>query len=250
LKSQSVLEKFPTFISLLSVSVLVLSIVYDFGFLITLGTSFSEVPTTIADHLRSSLTWVPAVIIMFFGAYILELLNSRIEQGKTEEELIQESPTPKFTAWFRDSPKYPIIGFSLFVPVSVFFELDLPLQAWLFSILIIWFLLHSFFFHHPRIYNQTTKEVYLITRWLPAIFWFVACSGAIAANKVKTGNSTDFTFKLEKTEVNAALVRSYDKFYLLWDKTGEQVKFLSTGKVVSFAPTQEKKPNKALKQDK
>jgi hypothetical protein len=250
LKNQSVLEKSPIFISLLSVSVLVLSIVYDFGFLITLGTNFSEVPTTIADHLRSSLTWVPVVIIFFFGAYILELLNRRIEQGKTEEELIQESPTPKFTAWFRDSPKYPIIGFSLFVPASAFFGVDLPLQAWLFSILIIWFLLHNFFFHHPRIYNKTSKEVYLITRWLPAIFWFVVCSGAIAANKVKTGNSTDFTFKLEKTEVKAVLVRSYDKFYLLWDNTGKQVKFLSTAKVVSFASTQEKKPNKQINQDK
>jgi hypothetical protein len=239
----------PLLISILSVSVLVLSIVYDFGFLLILGTNFSEVPTTISDHLRSSLIWIPPVMIMVFFVYVLELFTRRIEQGKTEEELILESPAPKFMAWFRDSPKYPIIGFSLFVPISIYFDIELPLEAWLYSILIIWFILHNFFFHHPRIYSQTSREMYLCTRYLPAIFWFVMFSGVISGNKIREGSDNEFTFKLEKQVITANLIRTYEKYYLLWDNTEKKVKFLSSGKVISFQPSQKTKSNKKINKD-
>jgi hypothetical protein len=68
--------------------------------------------------------------------------------------------------------------------------------------------------------------------------------GAIAGNKVKTGSSKEYLFKLEKTEVRSSLVRSYDKFYLLWNEADEKVEFLNTGKVVSFAPTHKKESEK------
>jgi hypothetical protein len=244
LESQFSLDKAPILVSVLSLSVLVLSVVYDFGFLFMLGTNFYEVPTNITDHVRSSLTWLPMTIILFFAAYILELLNRRIEGGKTEEELIQESPSPKFTAWFRESPKYGFIAFAFFIPLSAYFGVDYPIQAWMFSFLFIWLLIHNFLFHHRRIYSKTTKDIYLLTRWLPALLWFVLCLGAIAGNKVKTGSSKEYLFKLEKTEVRSSLVRSYDKFYLLWNEADEKVEFLNTGKVVSFAPTHKKESEK------
>ena len=38
---------------------LLISVVYDYAFLAALGLQFTEVPTTIADHLRSAIIWAP-----------------------------------------------------------------------------------------------------------------------------------------------------------------------------------------------
>ena len=82
------LEKLPALISVFAAFILGLSVVYDYGFFYILGTGFSEMPTTISDHLRSSLTWIPETIIVILAVVAIEMFNRRIEQGKTEEEII------------------------------------------------------------------------------------------------------------------------------------------------------------------
>jgi hypothetical protein len=41
---------------------LVLSVLYDYCFLSAMGLSLAEVPTTVADHVRSAIIWAPAVL--------------------------------------------------------------------------------------------------------------------------------------------------------------------------------------------
>lgn len=154
------LDKLPTLISVFAAFIVSLSVVYDYGFFYILGTSFSEMPTTLSDHLRSSLTWIPSTTILLFVVVVFEMLTRRIEQGMTEEEIIQSSPTPKFTAWFRDSPKYPAIVLALLLPLTLWLNPDLSkqLQLWQFSLIIIWFFVHPFLFGHERIIQRTSKE--------------------------------------------------------------------------------------------
>jgi len=241
------LEKAPALIAFFSAGVLAISITYDFGYLTYLGLSFSETPTTLADHIRSSLVWIPSTIIMIFGMLALELLNRRIEQGMTEEELIKTSPTPKLTAWFRDSPKYPIMAFALFIPVSPFIGIDLPLQAWMFGLVVLWTMLHNFFFNHERILHRTTKLFYLASRWVPAVIIFVSFLGAIAAEKVPDGKR--YVFEMGENKKTVVLARSYDKYYLVWNTEAQAVEFLSASSVTAFYPLSEPKANKSSKSD-
>ena len=104
------LEKLPALISVFAAFILGLSVVYDYGFFYILGTGFSEMPTTISDHLRSSLTWIPETIIVILAVVAIEMFNRRIEQGKTEEEIIQSSKEPKLLALWLD----PLINTILF----------------------------------------------------------------------------------------------------------------------------------------
>jgi hypothetical protein len=46
---------------------LVLSVLYDYCFLTAMGLSLAEVPTTIADHVRSAIIWAPFVLGTMLG---------------------------------------------------------------------------------------------------------------------------------------------------------------------------------------
>lgn len=232
------LEKLPTLISLIAAFILSLSVVYDYGFFYILGTSFSEMPTTLSDHLRSSLAWIPDTIFVIFVVFVFEMFNRRIEQGKTEEEIIQSSSTPKFTAWVRDSPKYPIIALALLLSLTLWLypDLSIPLWYWQFSLIIIWFLLHSFLFGHERIIQRTSKEFLFASKWLPPILIFFVFNGAIAASNIKAGSGTKYVLTLDETEIIGTLARSFDKYYLIWDTEKESIRLVNTSKVSQFYP--------------
>ena len=232
------LEKLPALISVFAALILGLSVVYDYGFFYILGTDFSEMPTTISDHLRSSLTWIPETIIVIFAVIAFEMFNRRIEQGKTEEEIIQSSPIPKFTAWFRASPKYPIIVIALSLPLTLWLnpDLSMQLQHWQFSLIIIWFVFHSFLFGHERIVQRTSKEFLLASRWLPIILIFFAFNGAIAASNIKADRGTKYVLMLDGTEIVGTLARSFDKYYLIWDKDKGSILLANASKVSQLYP--------------
>ena len=233
------LEKLPALISVFATFILSLSVVYDYAFLSILGMSFSEMPTTLSDHLRSSLAWIPETIFAIFVVAIFEMFYRRIEQGKTEEKIIQSSPIPKFMAWFRASPKYPILVLALSLPLTILWlNPDLSIQLWhgRFSLIIIWFLLHSFLVGHERIIQRTSKEFLLASRWIPPILIFFFFSGAIAASNIKAGSGTKYVLKLDETEIIGTLARSFEKYYLIWDTDKESILLVNTSKVAQLYP--------------
>jgi hypothetical protein len=100
-------------IGVLTAATFCLSVIFDWGNLEALGLSFSDVPTTIADHVRDALLWVPGTLSAALGYTLLELMSRRIERGLTEDELINQSKKPNRTAWFRRSP------YKLFVVLAI-----------------------------------------------------------------------------------------------------------------------------------
>lgn len=170
------LKTLPAWSAIISIGALSLSVTYDYAFLLSLGISFAEAPTTMADHIRSSLVWIPGVVIVGFILFVIELFNVRVEQGMTEEELIKSSPYPQATATFRASPykliKY-VVLFVFFISIlsnlllGILPEKYVPAATqladrWLELTPIIWFLLHNFFFGHERIIERTSKQFYLL----------------------------------------------------------------------------------------
>lgn len=242
LNESSYIENIPTLIAAFSALILVLSVTYDYGFLFFLGISFSEVPTSLSDHVRSSLDWVPYMFVGVFIAFILELFFRRVEKGMTEDEIINTSSTPRFTAWFRELPMYFIIAFAIFIPIAHIFKIKLPLETWMFSTIIWWFILHNFFFGHYRIIERTTKLFYFSSLWVPAAILYMVFSGAISAENVTKGNV--YTFNVQGEEYDYVLVRSYDKYFMVWNPDTDHLEFLSASSVHSFRSIPEKSTNK------
>ena len=73
----------------------VLSYCYDWGLFNALGISYSEAPSSIADHIRTGLVWLPAAILFVVGFVTMELLTVRWGRGRSEEEVNHTSVLPK-----------------------------------------------------------------------------------------------------------------------------------------------------------
>ncbi len=66
---------------------LFLSIVFDMGYFETVGLRFSDVPTTISDHVRSALLWVPQATTAAFVYVLVELMQKHFGGLFAEEGL-------------------------------------------------------------------------------------------------------------------------------------------------------------------
>lgn len=244
MSAKATFDSLPVIISTLSAGLLCLSVVYDFGYFSYLGFSFAEAPTTIADHIRSSLLWLPTTALIIFGVFVFELVNRRVEQGMTEEELIESSPTPRFTKWFRDSPKYLIIALALSVPVSRYFGIKLPLQAWQFSLIIIWFIAHNWFFSHPRILERSSTQFFLLSRWVPAVAIFVAFQGVVAAELSIGVNAKQYKIEFSSKKLEVFLLRTFDEYLLVWHPKSKRHEFIPTSSIRRFSIKTKENSNK------
>jgi hypothetical protein len=129
---------------------LVVSVFFDYSFLLALGLSFDELPSSLSEHVRSAILWAPKLLLTGLAFLMYELFLRRVEGGKTEAELIASSPTPRFTRAFRKSGDLivPISGTlgALFMP---FLSSDFSWAYLLFAVL--WGFLSLSVVHHPRL---------------------------------------------------------------------------------------------------
>lgn len=236
---KNLFDNIPLLLSTFGALALTLSIVYDFAFFTMLGTSFSEMPTSISDHIRSSLVWIPTTAIIVFILFVIELFNRRIEHWKTEEEIIATSPIPKFTKYFRASPKYLFFILSL-TPLYLWFfhNILLPLNAWALTSMIFWAIFHNFLFHHDSVLKNISYEFYMLSRWIPLIFIYVFFNGAINAEAIKSGIGKKYSFELsiEPKLIHASLARSFNNHYLLWSKENNKIILVNSNNVIRLYP--------------
>ncbi len=246
---ENFLSKTVGLISISGVLVLSASVVYDYGYFFAFDVDIAEMPTTLSDHLRSSLNWIPYTVALFFGVFIYEMFIRRIEQGKTKKELIQSSPAPQFTAWSWDLHEYFIIFAAFSVPILYFmFDIDVFIQAFQLSSIIIWVLLHKFLYGHERIMRRSSKSVRMLSFLVPPILIFIFFQGGVAADKIKRGEGNRYVFLTEKDKTTSVLVRTFDKHYMLWDEDKGKIRLLSMNTVIEYYP-EDTKENPTKKRD-
>ncbi len=77
------------------------SIAYELMYFQALGISISDTPIGISDLFRSWMSWYATVIAVLFGFFIPESIFKRVENYKTEDQLINETSNPKQTRAIR-----------------------------------------------------------------------------------------------------------------------------------------------------
>lgn len=79
-----IVESYGKNAALLSGILLALSVFYDYNFLHALGLEFADVPTTVTDHLRTAIIWIPRTILMLclilLSAILLKMYTVRSGQ--------------------------------------------------------------------------------------------------------------------------------------------------------------------------
>ena len=160
----------------------VISFVYDWGFLFALGIPFSEAPTAISDHVRGWLIWLPIFVAPALIILSHELLASRIEQGLTEEQIIESSPNPERTRRRRNRPWKFIDGMAVVLLLLWLVFGELFAYARFFSFPVVWMVFVWWVFRNPRLNARWSTSVQAAVAWVPAAFFVVFFVGVNNAN--------------------------------------------------------------------
>lgn len=166
------IEQLGTLIGLTSGALLILSVFYDFSFLLALSLTFEDVPTTISDHVRSAIVWTPIVGLVTLALYMVDMFIRRVERGRTEAEIIASSSNPKITRAFRAGANYLIL-----VMVALFVILFGTSISWLYlGFVFVWGFLSISVVHHPRMGIQFSRTGGRLFIFVPI---FVAAVGYV-----------------------------------------------------------------------
>lgn len=231
-------KSLPSVFGILATVSLVLSITYDWGYLHWLGVSFSEVPTSLSDHARSALVWAPSVGIGFFCFFVLELLTRRIEQGMTEQELIETSKNPKFTKLYREAPL--ILGevFAVGGVVAYLLWAAIPLEVFFVLSVISWFVIARWLFSHKRIQERTSPIYRIGIALIPAVFIYFVNTGMSAAktdvSKARAESFRTIKIKTQAKPFEAKVLRNFEKAVLLWDPVQMKIRLIPWNEIDSI----------------
>ncbi len=239
-KDETFFSKTVGLISMSGALVLSASVVYDYAYFFVFDMSFAEIPTTLSDHLRTSLNWLPRMVLILLVLFVIEMFVRRVEQGKTEEELIQSSSNPQVMARFRNHPKF-LMSLAMFFAISYFLSSSLPVQVLEAPAIIIWILLHNFLYGHERIMKRSSKDIYMLSRWVPLILIVMFIQGYAAAGEIEKGRGNSYVFLTEKGITTSVLARTFDKHYMLWDENKGKIMLLSMDAVIKYYPEDPKK---------
>ena len=231
------LDKLPSLISLLGVFILGASVSYDFGFFYVLGTSFSEMPTTLSDHLRSSLNWIPIGIGASFLFFAIEIFFIWLEEVIKKKIIKPTSSQLKRAKWYMNLAY--LFAFVLVVAIpsiKLLFNLDIAIGEWTVYAFFFWVLSFRFVFEHEKIKQQISNEFRVAILVIVSVVIFACYIGANNAQEITKGGGTEYVFDLRETQIVGTLARSFEKYHLIWDKNEKEIRLVNVSEVVQLYP--------------
>ena len=198
----------------------VVSFFYDWGFFTALGISFEDAPTTITDHIRSWLLWLPALGVVTTIAVAKELFIRRLEHGMTEDEIIESSPNPDRTARARNRPyKFIAAMGPTFILIWVLLG-DRFFEGFLAGLAICWVAFMGWVFGHPTVW---TRHPFWF-RWsafallpVPLFFFYLGFISIERGDFIPAWDSGIYTVHVEgpTSTRNVKVLRSFEKWLLV-----------------------------------
>ena len=195
------------------------SVFYDWGFFTAIGISFAETPTTVSDHVRSWLVWLPYASIFILGSMLVEIAMHRIERGMTENEIVASSPDPKKTARYRDAPFQflkvaGILGIILWI---LFGWLFIP--AALIGAVFMWFMVSAWLMSYPAFRQLYSAGFQTLFNWVPPILILLFLWGFIGGLSIVDPKVTHrLHIKTQSAGVvpeDVSLLRSFENYLLV-----------------------------------
>lgn len=222
---------------------LIVSAFYDWGFFFSLGISFAEAPTTIDDHLRSWLVWLPKVSLIILGPLLVEMLTRRVEKGMTEEEIVASAPDPQRTEKSRERPLYFLVVVAVIGIISWLLFGGPLMHSAFWGGVILWFAISYWIFSHPLVSQRHPKWFHSIFYWIPPILALSFYFGFSSTNSIM---KYDFeaTHKLQLENVaadvrlmNVSILRHFERYLLARNQDG--IMWVKTDKVRVIQQTTE-----------
>lgn len=176
-------EKLGKSFAFFGISLLVVSVAYDFFFFAALNLSLDEIPTVITDHVRSALVWAPQLILISFVVLLYHLFMRRVEGGRTEQELIDSSNHPRLVKYSRKATA-PVFGLALSLFVLQILKIEKYFQLIFLILTVVWGFLASSIVNHSRMGAVFTKVGGFAFLMFPLLLLIVGLNGYQAGIKI------------------------------------------------------------------
>jgi len=217
------------------------SLLYDWGYYAALELSFADIPSSLTDHARSTLIWVPAILGGFIPYFIFEVFTRRIERGMTEEEIT--STSPKWIKKFRASPQKLIFYSSFIFAIAYVLMGDIFFNFAILAAIVLWISFAEWSQSHPRIEARRSLHVRLAIIILPAIGILLFSYGRSDAIKAYlAAPNTAFSLSGRNVPIEATVLRYFDKGMLIKEKGGPIV-FYQWSSITQIRTAAMYKPN-------
>ena len=225
------------------------SIIYDWGYFYALDLSFSEIPTTLADHIRSSLVWAPVIAFTAFLITFYQLLTRRIERGLTEEEIIESSPDPERTRKMRSRPYKVILILAFIILISYIFFGEIFSMGLPTALVIIWFWFSSWANRHPRILQRRSLAILFMIHWIPPfVIWMGFFGYNAARNQIKEEQPSHIVYLNEVPQkvLNTNVLRSFERGMIVKTPGENNITFLAWPSIQTIQSKYERKPFRGI----
>lgn len=178
---------------------LIVSVAYDFSFLLALGLSLDDLPSGITEHIRSALAWAPKVAISLILYAAVELFLRRTEGGLSEQEIIASSSKPKLTRKLRRSGDVVMLLCAIIMAfLGPLFSTD---RGWMFfSFLVVWGALVFAVLNHPKLSVQFPSMLHRLLLVSPILLSMVCIHGHSAGVALKTAKKPTWELILKQTD--------------------------------------------------
>lgn len=207
-------------VALAGTGCLLLSVIYDWGFIRAVGLSFPTLPTSLSDHLRGALNWLPGTLAYIGIAAVFELVSRRIEGGLTEEELLAGSKRPAALRRFRDSP-HKFIGALMVMIIILWVMLGDSFRDGLsLAVPVAWLDFSALVISHKKIRERTSRSLLLGFAFLPATVASVYLLGDSAGHAaLKDVDAPGVTLVTEAADAkrDLVLVRVFERVAIVRD---------------------------------
>ncbi len=218
-------------IALIASISLALSFLWDWAFFKACGLNFSQIPMSIEDHAQGVLMWAMPAVITGGGLYFIgALLNARIQQGLTEEEIVKSSPNPSLAAARRRRPWIFMLAICVLVAVSYMLFGDLFFAGvWSVGIPGTWIVVANWLTSHPRIIQRRSAVVRVSIKGLPIILWYVFAAGYLSARSLLDNSNPKQTIYLSgssQSVIPAMVSRTFERGVLIEDKDTQHISFI------------------------
>lgn len=193
----------------------VFSVVYDWAYLEALGLSFSAVPTSISDHVRTGLLWLPLVCTMLFVSYVIEFMTLPRDEGKTQTVPTGASKTAK-------PSRLPLVLKAIAVGgLLVFVGLGGSAPRLGLVLIFAWTLFAEAIITYPRLVAVLPRPRSRVLFWaVPGAVLVVATLGAVRADMDQRLTRPKATFKVEGSATatrTARPIRHFERVVLALD---------------------------------
>lgn len=225
----------------------VFSFFYDWGFLGVLGFSFSEAPTSITDHIRTGLVWLPTAIVIIVLFFAFEIVSIRRKADRTGEGINISSSGPFQTRLFLSGIFcLGIIAGGLFSSLTR--TSNIP-EVPYFVFAICWFVFAIWVIRHPvmsKRYSGLSKFLFLFWPLIPIIFLQLGQGDArYRLESAPHNHRIHLSENTRSSVMDTVIIRAFENWLLVRGKQG-QVEWIKMDKIYRIEVLIEEKPYSVL----